>query len=42
MGATGWTGRGCWGGAGISFRTEDEDEEEEEREEEEENQEEEN
>ena len=34
MGATCWTGRGCWGGAGISFRTEDEDEEEEEEEEE--------
>ena len=32
MGATCWTGLGCWGGAGISFRTEDEDEEEEEEE----------
>ena len=29
MGATCWTGLGCCGGAGISFRTEDEDEEEE-------------
>ena len=33
MGATCWTGLGCCGGAGISFRTEDEEEEDEEDEE---------